>query len=203
MRNPFQWGRSDGRGAGGHESAPPAYVPSAPPAVGQPTSVPEGPPTGHNLDPEVRATSVRSRLANLATAIDGTRTRPKVDMRKLLLGFGIALIAAGIIDTLLGWYGAAHSAYLFQEIPYLISGGLLGVCLVIGGGSLFVAGWIVRVLHENRRHTVVLVRTIDKLERTLRATTLAQTNGNAGDGPPEATDHSERIGSSSEIGSDQ
>ena len=169
MRNPFQSNRRGGHGTGGHE----------------PASVPEGPPVTDNGIPGVHGSSVRSRLANLAAVVDGTRKRPNVDMRKLLFGFGIALIAAGIIDTILGWYGAAHSSYLFQEIPYLISGGLLGVCLVIGGGSLFVAGWIVRVLHENRRHTVVLARTIDQLERALLATTLAQTNGNGSDGPSE------------------
>ena len=180
MRNPFQRDRPGAHGTGGHAPGQAAYAPA-----GQPASVPEGSPVTDNGTPGAHGPSVRSRLANLAAAVDGTGKRPNVDMRKLLLGLGIALIAAGIIDTLLGWYGAAHSTYLFQEIPYLISGGLLGVCLVIGGGSLFVAGWIVRVLHENRRHTVVLARTIDKLERTLQATILAQTNGNGSDSRPE------------------
>ena len=46
----------------------------------------------------------------------------------------------GFVAVVFGWYGASHSAYLFQEIPYLISGGLLGVALVTGGGFLFFCG---------------------------------------------------------------
>ena len=68
-----------------------------------------------------------------------------------------------------GWYGAAHSAYQYQEIPYLISGGLLGVALVIGGGVLVRSAWSMRQIEEERRNALAIVRSVDRLERILRS----------------------------------
>ena len=67
---------------------------------------------------------------------------------------GMALIVFGFVCILLGWYGAAHSPYLYQEIPYLISGGLLGVALVIGGGVLVRCAWSMRQVEEDRRNAL-------------------------------------------------
>ena len=53
---------------------------------------------------------------------------------RLLVTF--ALLAAGIIFVILGWYGAAHTNILTEQIPYLISGGLLGLGLIIVAGVL-------------------------------------------------------------------
>ena len=64
----------------------------------------------------------------------------------------MALIVFGFVCILLGWYGAAHSPYLYQEVPYLISGGLLGVALVIGGGVLVRSAWSMRQVEEDRRN---------------------------------------------------
>ncbi|MCW2669736.1 MAG: hypothetical protein JWO27_1633, partial [Frankiales bacterium] len=43
------------------------------------------------------------------------------------------VLPLGLAMILLGWYGAAHSSYLFEQVPYLISGGLLGLGLVMAG----------------------------------------------------------------------
>lgn len=48
----------------------------------------------------------------------------------------VALLAAGIVFVLLGWYGAANTNILTEQIPYLISGGLLGVALIIVAGFM-------------------------------------------------------------------
>ena len=53
---------------------------------------------------------------------------------RMLMTFG--LLAAGIIFVILGWYGAAHTNILTEQIPYLISGGLLGLGLIIVAGVL-------------------------------------------------------------------
>ena len=47
-----------------------------------------------------------------------------------------ALLGAGIVFVILGWYGAAHTNILTEQIPYLISGGLLGLGLIIVAGVL-------------------------------------------------------------------
>lgn len=69
------------------------------------------------------------------------RARGRVDWRafvrenaRLLVTF--ALLAAGIVFVILGWYGAAHTNILTEQIPYLISGGLLGLGLIIVAGVL-------------------------------------------------------------------
>ncbi|GAC1408937.1 MAG: hypothetical protein NVSMB57_01000 [Actinomycetota bacterium] len=41
------------------------------------------------------------------------------------------LLSAGVGLVILGWYGAAHTNIVTEQIPYLISGGLLGVALII------------------------------------------------------------------------
>jgi len=109
------------------------------------------------------------RLGTLARSVHGTRGHLRFDIRQLLLVGGAGCIGIGFVAIIFGWYGAAHSAYLFQEIPYLISGGLLGVALVAGGGFLFFAAWIVRLLEENRRHAARVERTLDRVDRVLAA----------------------------------
>lgn len=47
-----------------------------------------------------------------------------------------ALLVIGIVFVMLGWYGAASTNVLTEQIPYLISGGLLGLGLIIVSGFL-------------------------------------------------------------------
>jgi hypothetical protein len=133
---------------------------------------------------------VAARLAALSRAVDGMRRRPQVDVRRALLVAGSTAMGLGLVAIVLGWYGAAHSAYQFQEIPYMISGGLLGVALVAGGGFLFFGAWIVRMIEENRKHAGRVERTLDRLDRALEAIatdaaaaafTPASTNGSGAD----------------------
>jgi hypothetical protein len=112
------------------------------------------------------------RLQRLARAVDRSRrNRTDRDLRKIMQVLGMLVIAFGFICLVLGWYGASHSPYLFQEIPYLISGGLLGVALVIGGGVLVRCAWSLRQVEESRRNAVAIVRSVDRLEQVLRAFT--------------------------------
>jgi hypothetical protein len=48
----------------------------------------------------------------------------------------LALLGAGVVFVILGWYGAAHTNILTEQIPYLISGGLLGMGLIIVAGVM-------------------------------------------------------------------
>ena len=113
--------------------------------------------------------AVAGRLAALARSVESVRGRRRFDVRQIMLVVGATLMALGLVAIVLGWYGAAHSAYLFQEIPYLISGGLLGVALVAGGGFLFFAAWLVRLIEDNRRYTVRVSETLDRVDRVLNA----------------------------------
>lgn len=113
--------------------------------------------------------AVASRLAVLARAVERSRGRRRFDVRQVMLFIGATLMGLGFVAIVLGWYGAAHSAYLFQEVPYLISGGLLGVALVAGGGFLFFAAWLVRLIEDNRRYSARVAQTLDRVDRALAA----------------------------------
>ena len=135
--------------------AGPVVVPPAP-------VVPEGEANG--------TTPVPTRLGRLAAVVDRARPgRNSRNVRKWLEWIGMALIVFGFVCILLGWYGAANSPYLYQEIPYLISGGLLGVALVIGGGVFVRCAWSMRQIEEERRNALAIVRSVDRLERILRS----------------------------------
>jgi hypothetical protein len=69
------------------------------------------------------------------------RTRRSFDSRTFVrenarMLITIALLGGGIVFVILGWYGAAHTNILTEQIPYLISGGLLGMGLIIVAGVM-------------------------------------------------------------------
>ncbi|HVB92153.1 MAG TPA: hypothetical protein VND70_08650 [Acidimicrobiales bacterium] len=133
-----------------------------PPAAG-------GAPEGNGTVP-TGATPLSTRLERLAAAIDRSRRgRSDRDIRKIMQLIGMAVIGFGLACIVLGWYGAAHSPFLYQEVPYLISGGLLGVALVFGGGVLVRCAWSLRQIEEARRNAGAIVRSVERLESALRA----------------------------------
>jgi hypothetical protein len=121
--------------------------------------------------PDVPRTAIRQRLARLAAGVDRSRPRRAGarDVQKILNTSGVLVIGFGIAAVVLGWYGAAHSPYLFEEVPYLISGGLLGVALVVAGAAAYAASWSLRQVQEHRRDTETLVAAIERLERATRS----------------------------------
>lgn len=52
-----------------------------------------------------------------------------VASRRAVLGWGLALI--GAVALFLGWYGVSGTAITAKQLPYLVSGGLTGVALVV------------------------------------------------------------------------
>ena len=131
-----------------------------------PSTIPTPIPPAPELEP---STPVPTRLQRLAAVIDRARPgRGGRNVRKWMETIGMSLIVFGFVCIILGWYGSAHSPYLYQEVPYLISGGLLGVALVIGGGVLVRCAWSMRQVEEDRRNALAIVRSVDRLERILR-----------------------------------
>jgi hypothetical protein len=47
---------------------------------------------------------------------------------------GYVLVALGLLALLIGWYGVSGEAIVAKQLPYIASGGLLGVALVVLGG---------------------------------------------------------------------
>jgi hypothetical protein len=90
------------------------------------------------MEPARRAPA-RPRLAGRTWPVD-----------RLLLAASVLMIPGGVAAILLGWYGAARTPFLFEQVPYLISGGLLGVGLLLGGGLLYMGSWLSRLAAQQR-----------------------------------------------------
>jgi peptidoglycan/LPS O-acetylase OafA/YrhL len=52
---------------------------------------------------------------------------------------GIAAVVAGAVVLLLGYLGISGTSYPAEQLPYLVSGGLVGVLLIAGGGTLWLS----------------------------------------------------------------
>jgi len=103
------------------------------------------------VDSESRAGE--SRLQRLRSSIVNVRAGRgfSIPLDKWLMIAGALLMAAGLPILIMGWYGAAHTPYTFEQIPYMISGGLLGLGLMLLGGLFYFAYWLTRQVHETRR----------------------------------------------------
>ena len=91
---------------------------------------------------------------------EGSRT---FSVEQVLAVVSAVLLPLGILMILLGWYGAAHTPYLFEQLPYLISGGILGLGLAVVGGLIYFGSWIARSAAEQRvksEETAELLREI-------------------------------------------
>ena len=49
------------------------------------------------------------------------------------------LIAAGAVALLIGWLGVSHTAYLAEQVPYLVSAGLFGLFLLGVGATVWLS----------------------------------------------------------------
>lgn len=95
------------------------------------------------------AAPTSDRRARFREAVSGLATRSTSDdlVRWMLVPGSIAVLL-GFSVMLLGWVGAARTAREIEQIPYLISGGLIGLALVVLGGLLLVSTFWVAVLRK-------------------------------------------------------
>lgn len=84
---------------------------------------------------ETTATARRARFRDALAALGNASSRDLI--RWVLLPASIAVIV-GFNLMIFGWWGAARTAREIEQIPYLISGGLLGLGFVVIGALLLV-----------------------------------------------------------------
>jgi hypothetical protein len=77
---------------------------------------------------------------------------------------GGVLMPLGVLLVVAGWYGASHTTRLFEEIPYLISGGMLGIALACIGASLYFGYWLTRLVGHARELVDGLARIEHRLD---------------------------------------
>ncbi len=77
--------------------------------------------------------------------------RRRARMRSGLGLVGTMLMTAGIAAILFAWWGVAHTGYVWEQIPYVVSGGMLGLGLIGVGGFLYFGSWLTKLVEEQRQ----------------------------------------------------
>ena len=85
---------------------------------------------------------------------------------------GVAVLLVGFVVIFLGWNGAASFNDIRQQFPYLISGGVAGLALVVIGAALL----LVEALRTERAE---LQSSIDDLRRAIESTAAATSSAAA------------------------
>jgi hypothetical protein len=106
-----------------------------------------------------------SRRARFRDAVGGMVSRAEsTDLLRWVLLPGAIIVTLGFVLMILGWIGAARTFREIEQIPYLISGGLIGLGLVIVGALLLASAFCMVLLQKfeqeaeerARRHREVL-----------------------------------------------
>lgn len=124
--------------------------------------------TGTVSDKPGFADSAASRITRLSEQVRQLRTRAASgNLDHWLLISGGVLMPLGVVLILLGWAGASRTPLPFEQNDYLISGGLLGLALVIAGGFTYFAYWQTVRIRESRIQASDLTGAIGRLEALL------------------------------------
>jgi hypothetical protein len=108
-----------------------------------------------------------ARQERLASRVGRLRSRGGGNLDRWLLLTGGVLMPLGFMLVVLGWIGASGTPLLFEQIPYLISGGLLGLALVFTGGFVYFAYWLTLLVRESRTAREDLQASLTRLESLL------------------------------------
>ncbi|HRW36299.1 MAG: hypothetical protein KDB04_05360 [Acidimicrobiales bacterium] len=100
---------------------------------------------------------------------------PSADAESLLLKLGVALPIIGVVLILLAYWNASGSKYVADQVPMLLSGGVLGLGLAIIGLGLFLRFslarllrfWLARLIVEQQEQTDRVVEALGRIEAKL------------------------------------
>jgi uncharacterized membrane protein len=95
---------------------------------------------------------------------------------------GIVLLVVGLVLIFAGYWGASGTALLAEQIPYVLSGGFLGVGVMVVGAAMFVRYslsrylryWLIRTIYEERSQTDKVVDSLGRIEELLRESSRAR-----------------------------
>jgi hypothetical protein len=92
------------------------------------------------------------RAVQLEEAVGKLRLRHISSERveRWILLAGAVLIPVGIVVIVAGWWGAARAPFVVDQIPYLLSGGFVGLTLSVSGALLLFGYWLTRLVREGR-----------------------------------------------------
>jgi cytochrome c biogenesis protein CcdA len=92
---------------------------------------------------------VERRRAAFRDAIAGLAERARsTELVRMLLLPGAFTLVLGFVFMFFGWYGAARTPRQIEQIPYLISGGFIGLGLVFVGALLLASAMWMSMLQK-------------------------------------------------------
>lgn len=100
---------------------------------------------------EERSEKLEARQRRLASRAQALRARVGSGaFDRWMLVVGGTFVALGVLLVVLGWVGASDTIVVAEQIPYVISGGLLGLALVFAGAFVYFAYWLTLVVRDTR-----------------------------------------------------
>jgi hypothetical protein len=120
------------------------------------------------VDPTTNGADRRARFRSAIADLSARSSSD--DLVRWMLVPGSILVFLGFVVMSLGWVGAARTPREIEQVPYLISGGLIGLALVVLGGLLLVSTFWVAVVRklqsEASTELIILKARIAELETT-------------------------------------
>jgi len=103
-----------------------------------------------------------SREAN-GTGVAPLKGNPAQVLQMVLFYAGAVLLPSGLVVIGLGWYGIAHTPYEYDQMAYLVSGGILGLGITFVGGFLYFGSWLARIAVDQKESQAQLTEAIRAL----------------------------------------
>ena len=106
----------------------------------------------------------------------GIRT-PEAERERWALIGGVAAMVLGLLLIAGGWWGASGTTVVVEAVSYLISGGVLGLGLIVIGAALFVRYsstrylryWLIRMIYEEQANADRVVEAVKALRPSKQA----------------------------------
>jgi len=83
---------------------------------------------------------------------------------RILLVLAGIVAPLGLVLVLLGYLGVSQTPFLFEQMSYLISGGVLGLALVFLGSFFYFAHWLTQLVKEHRVQSVAMLDALQRLQ---------------------------------------
>ena len=135
--------------------------------------------------PDAGPESDGSRHARLEQATSRIRGTGGLSPERVFQLAGWVLPPVGIVLVLLSWYGTANTSRVWQQIPYLASGGMLGIAFIFTGGLAYLATWLTKLVHETGAQAAAAAAAAERTAAALeRIEAALRANGSGGAGRP-------------------
>lgn len=106
-------------------------------------------------------------VGDLTERMKALRTRSRGSGDRWLLVAGGVLIPLGVVLIVVGWYGTAQTTLTFEQAPYIVSGGLLGLGCILIGCLLYAVHWLARLARDSAANAARQAAHEERVEQLL------------------------------------